>query len=424
MKQTRIHFLIAALLSAAAVGLPSLRGATITVTELGDGYGVQTNLRTALTQANDGDTIEFDPLLGNRDLPVAPILGELVVDKNVTIRWVPTPGYPPYLGIDGMQANRVFHISPGKTVTISGLTIKNGVAPESFPVGGGIYNDHATLTLHDCTISGNKADGGGNGGVGGGIYNDGSWSGGTATLTIVNSTISGNSAWPGGGIYNDGYAGHAILTITNSTLSGNSDNGHNYGGAIVNIGTTTIDGSTLSGNSAGAGGAIYNWQGSTLTITNSTLSGNFCNAYWGHGGAIYYQGGALTIGNTIFQAGPVGDNIYHSHGPATVTSLGYNLSSDSAGGFLTATGDQINTDPKLGPLQNNGGSTLTHLPAADSPAIDGSNPALSMDQRGPGFGRAVNGRSDIGPVEVQAEPSPTPSPTPTPTPRPTPRRPR
>jgi len=125
----------------------------------------------------------------------------------------------------------------------------------------------------------------------------------------------------------------------------------------------------------------------------------------------------VNIGNTIFKAGPSGENIYHVEiAGGGVTSLGYNLSSDNGGGYLTATGDRINTDPKLGPLQNNGGPTFSHLPASDSPAIDGSDPALSMDQRGPGFVRVVNGRADIGAVEVQAAPSPTPSPTATPRP--------
>src|SRR4029077_8498130 len=99
MKHTRILLLIA-LLGAAAVGLPSVRGATITVTELGDGFGVHTNLRQALADANSGDTIEFNPLLGGWNLPLAPVLGQLVVNKSVTIRWVPTVGYLPYLGVD------------------------------------------------------------------------------------------------------------------------------------------------------------------------------------------------------------------------------------------------------------------------------------------------------------------------------------
>lgn len=202
-------------------------------------------------------------------------------------------------------------------------------------------------------------------------------------LTITNGSFNGN----GGGIYND----HATLTVTNSTLSGNS---------------------------ASVGGAIYNWSGSTLTITNTTFSGNFCsNPSWTHGGGIYNEGATLKIGNTIFKAGSSGENIYNVDGiSGGVTSLGYNLSSDDGGGYLTATGDRINTDPKLGPLQNNGGPTFTHLPAADSPAINGSDPAVSMDQRGPGFVRVVNGRADIGAIEVQAAPSPTPTPTPTPRP--------
>ena len=81
------------------------------------------------------------------------------------------------------------------------------------------------------------------------------------------------------------------------------------------------------------------------------------------------------------------------------------MSSDNGGGYLTAINDRINIDPKLGPLQNNGGPTFTHLPAWDSPAVDGSDPAMGMDQRGPGFLRVVNGRADIGAVEVQVFPT-------------------
>src|SRR6266699_1506542 len=127
MKHTRIILLIA-LLGAAAAGLPSARGATITVTEVGDGFDVHTNLRQALADANDGDTIEFDPLIGGRNLPVAPVLGQLVVNKSVTTRWVPTYG---------------------------------NSADASF--GGGIYNDQANLTVSNCTISGNSAGVGGGG---------------------------------------------------------------------------------------------------------------------------------------------------------------------------------------------------------------------------------------------------------------------
>ena len=58
----------------------------------------------------------------------------------------------------------------------------------------------------------------------------------------------------------------------------------------------------------------------------------------------------------------------------TVTSLGYNLSSDDGGGYLTGPGDQINTDPLIGPLQDNGGPTFTHALLPGSPAIDAGDP--------------------------------------------------
>jgi hypothetical protein len=93
-----------------------------------------------------------------------------------------------------------------------------------------------------------------------------------------------------------------------------------------------------------------------------------------------------------------------------MSSLGYNLSSDNGGGSLTATGDQINTDPMLGPLQDNGGSTFTHELLSGSPAINAGDPSFTpppdYDQRGSGFQRVVNGRVDIGAFEVQP---PTPS---------------
>ena len=449
MKHIRILALIA-LLGAAAVGLPSLRGATITVMNTNDnGSG---SLRAAIDSAQDGDTISFDVSVTGT---ITLTSGELLVNKSVTISG---PGAN-MLAVDANHASRVLHIASGKDVTISRLTVTNGLPPDY--LGGGIYNDHATLTVSSCIISGNSTING----IGGGIFNDqgtltvssstlsgnSSWmggginnnwfGGGSATVTITNSTLSGNSGtyggaimnedgtltlsnstvsgnstppgpYAGGGIYNGGFSGPATLAINNSTLNGNSAP---QGGGIVNDlgGTLTITNSTLSGNSAGGypiyiynglGGGIYNAQ--TLTIINSTLSGNSADD---HGGGIYLTspvGNAiLKIGDTILNAGSSGGNIYND-GAAAVTSLGYNLSSDNGGGYLTATGDQINTDPMLGPLQNNGGHTFTHLPASNSPAIDAGDPTLGMDQRGPGFVRVKNGRIDIGAVEAQATPPP------------------
>ena len=58
-------------------------------------------------------------------------------------------------------------------------------------------------------------------------------------------------------------------------------------------------------------------------------------------------------------------------------------------------------NPRLGPLTDNGGRTLTHLPLADSPAIDAGNnlPLFGNDQRGSGFPRVKGAATDIGSVE-------------------------
>ena len=156
MKQTRILLLIA-LLSVGAVGLPSLRGATITVANTGDsGAG---SFRQALANANDGDTINFHSSLNGQMITLTS--GELLVNKSVTVSG---PGSNT-LAVDANHASRVFYIAAGKDVTISGLTITNGSAT---PYGGGIYNDHASLTLSSCIVSGSVAFQG----IGGGIFND------------------------------------------------------------------------------------------------------------------------------------------------------------------------------------------------------------------------------------------------------------
>ena len=319
------------------------------------------SMRQALAIANNGDTINATGISGVITLTT----GELVVNTNVTINGAGAD----VLAVDGNATSRVFHIGPGQTVTISALTMRNGHS--SF--GGGILNNGATLTITNSTLSGNTA------GFGGGTFNAG-------TLTIVNSTISANFAsGDGAGIYN---AGGNMLTITNSTLSDNVAQG--TGVVCVNTGTLQIANSTL--NSAGSGGA-----GGIFNI------------------------GTLQIGDTILNAGASGANISNR---GTVTSLGYNLSSDNGAGLLTGPGDQINTDPLLGPLQDNGGPTFTQALLPGSPAINAGDPTFTpppfYDQRGPGFDRVVNGRIDIGSFEVQeATPTPTPTPTATSTPTPT-----
>ena len=380
--------------------------------------------------------------------------GELLVARSITIAG---PGAK-NLAVNGNNQSRVFHIASGQTVTISGLTITSGHASDS---GGGIYNDHAVLILNDCTISDNSASGN----LGGGIHNDGT-NIGRATLQINNSLITNNS---GGGIYNDAIqAGTATLVINYSTLSNNNNgdaiNNHAWSCTFCGNGTTSVQviNSSITGN---PGGAIYadtgraNCGGScpvTVSISNSTISGNGDGVYNStlsdtvvrnktisdNGSGIYNANGALAasvfnttmsnngveiqnfnapvvvaMSDTIFNVSPGGHSILNDFG--TVTSYGYNVSRDDGGGYLNGPGDQINTDPLLGPLQSNGGPTFTHALLRASPAIDAGDPNFSpppyYDQRGPDFLRVRNDRVDVGSFEVQAGSGPTPTPTPTPT---------
>jgi hypothetical protein len=441
----------------------SARANTITVTNTNDsGPG---SLRQALVDANDGDTINFDPVLVGQSITLTS--AELVIDNSITISG---PGLD-FLSVRATnQFFRIFHVMPGHAVTIDGLTI----GPNSYCDSGcGIFNDQATLTVSNCAVHGNTARDGAAGILSGGsvtimnssvtgntVLYSGSGAGivSGGSLTIMNSRISGNFA--GKGIFNGGgIAASGTVTISNSTISGNSVTVS--GGGIYNTGAATITNSTISGNFAGGGypfpngpgfgGGIYNSSDAMLTITNSTVSGNSvlttdsgpgCGGGIGNSGPLQIanttisdnsatngggicNGSALEIESTILNAGASGQNIFNDGG--TIASNGYNVSSDDGSGYLTGTGDQTNTDPILGPLQDNGGPTRTHRPFPGSPAIDAGDPGFTpppfYDQRGPGFDRVVNGRIDIGSFEVQEGKPPPPSPTPTPTltPTPTPR---
>jgi hypothetical protein len=389
------------------------------------------SLRQALVDAHDGDTINF-AVTGT----IVLTSGGFVIDKRVTISG---PG-PDRLSIDGNQTNFqcVFGVADSNTVTISGLTVTNGNC--------GMYSDHASLTVNNCVVTANK----GHSSLGGVGINDargptapverrndcdareayGERPAGFATLTIANcvisdnsgsgvenlsasvtiidSTISGNFTdnsqggfGEGGGIYTSGVKFPGNLTVINSTISGNFAS-FNGGGIASGLSGLTIVNSTISGNSTGDpdngyGGGIAADGGGVvppaLTITNSTVGGNSSAICGG------VCGGTVEIENTILNANASG-NI-----DGTVTSHGYNISSDDGGGHLNGPGDQINTDPLLGPLRNHGGPTLTHMPRRGSPAIDAGDPNFSPppdhDQRGACFLRVFGPRIDVGSVETQ-----------------------
>ena len=278
-------------------------------------------------------------------------------------------------------------------LTLTNSTISDNTASDS---GGGIVSasDAGSITLTNSTISGNTAT------LGGGIMNQ-------VALILTNSTVSGNTAQEsGGGIWSNRSA-----TLTNSTISNNTSNS-NGGGIMVRGGTLNLISSTIAGNTARLGGGIFNDR-QTVTLTNSTVSGN--TGLFGVGGIYNDGGGTLHVANSTISAnvglGLLSDgnvefvNTIIANSPlgpdcgGGFTSLGHNLDSDGTCNLTDPT-DLPNTDPLLGPLQDNGGPTLTHALLPGSPAIDAGDDdaAPTTDQRG--VPRPQGETSDIGAYEV------------------------
>ena len=298
----------------------------------------------------------------------------------------------------------------GAPVTIEGSNIFSNSARD----GGGIYNFfNSSVTLNGSTLHDNKASR-----FGGGIFNNN-----TGTATLTNVTLSGNSAAiiGGGGLDNEGTA-----TLTDVTLSGNSAGN---GGGLLNFFNATLTNVTLSSNSATfSGGGIYNGNGTAAVLTNVTLSGNSATfngggIYNGNGTAVLtnvtlsgnsaqlgggifhkgmFSGQTLTLKSSIVANSPKGGNCFlEAYSVTSITSNGFNLSGDtSCISFLNQVSDRNNQGTLLGPLANNGGPTLTHLPQAGSPAIDNGSGCPATDQRG--AARPVGPACDIGAVEYGA----------------------
>ena len=307
----------------------------------------------------------------------------------------------------GTAAFRIFDVSPGGTLTLSSLTLSNGLADNGVQGGGGIYS-HGTLSVAGSTFTGNSSPAT-TGTSGGAIDSSG-------TLSVTTSTFTGNSAQEGGGVFNQKtatisgstfsgnratiYGGGALLnaacteTVMADTFTGNSGPG---GGAIDNDTSLTIGDSTFVNNTAGGngGGAVQNFG--TTTIKQSTLSGN-TSPYGAD--ILNYTGYTLSISMSIVGGGLGGSNC---GGQAPITDGGYNIDTGTSCGFSAAAHSMSSTQPQLDALASNGGPTQTMAVAAGSHAIDAIPAATagctgSTDQRG--VTRPQGSGCDIGAYEV------------------------
>jgi CSLREA domain-containing protein len=403
------------------------QAATLTVTTASDPdngtgsclTGGGCSLREAVNQADvdGGDLISLPP--GTYTLDHT--LGALSFTASATLVGSAATG----TRISGGGATQILTVASPASVGIDFVTLEDGDAGGG-QGGAALVNAGAALTLTGDVLSGNSAN------QAGAVEDQG-------TLDIEGSAMSSNASTnDGGAIHLDGSgASSADATIHDSTFTDN--NAGQTGGAIrVQSSTTgsastslTLTRSTLTGNTAGTnGGALEDSNGSSgasVSISDATFEGNTAAA----------NGGALDIGNgptadsiindTIFANGtgpggqggdvalgaspnkPIFENTIVADGVSptgpdcngSVQSAGHNLTDSSQCRFVGApTGfDMVNTDPMLGPLQDNGGPTETMALLPGSPAIDaGLNSGCpATDQRG--LARPQGAACDIGAYE-------------------------
>jgi uncharacterized protein (TIGR03118 family) len=150
---------------------------TLTVTNNSDtGVPGDGSLRGEIAAAQGGDTIQFAYTLLRQTITLTN--GELAISKSLNIEGFGAP----WLTVSGNNASRVFDVSGSTTnVTISGLTIADGLATATTAVGpfgpvtlgGGILNQGAHVTLSNVVMADNQAVGTQNGYVQTNLVSDG-----------------------------------------------------------------------------------------------------------------------------------------------------------------------------------------------------------------------------------------------------------
>ncbi|MCL4176581.1 MAG: immunoglobulin domain-containing protein, partial [Verrucomicrobia bacterium] len=356
-------------------------------------------IQTQVDAAAPGTTIS---------IPAGQYQEKLVIPKDLWLRGES----PASTLLDGGFSGTVIVVSNGVNVTLSDLSVMNGRTTNELQ-GGGIHNQ-GTLVVSNCVITGNSAL------DGGGILNMG-------TLRIEATTISSNTASLGGALQN-----LRLSALFNSTLS---DNLALSGGAVYNrFGTNALTQCTVSGNIAfsGNGGGVFNravleFQACTVAFNTATSTTPETDG-WG-GGVFSACGPEVSIPENPRPVVYSRNSLYAENTAASTTghdfrgqwmTLGHNLV--GSGDFTlpgctdiltTNPNDRLSANPALGPLQDNGGMSMTHAlihTVTPNPAIDaGSSTDLpSTDQRGlprisDGDGNRILA-SDIGSFEYQNTP--------------------
>ena len=424
-----------ALVCLALLGVES-RAETYTVTETADSHWPNPDptilsLRMALSKANQHPGLDLVVIpKGTYTLTIPGsgddnnLSGDLDIRDSVIIQGAG----PDKTIIDGNALDRVFDLpydgyNPSEiTVFMSNLTIQNGKLTQVMgglvEGGGGINNQHK-LYLSNVVVRNNTVEGAGGGGienkqdltlykvvlrenivtgetsncVGGGIVNIGS-------LVVTDTTVSGNRADRGGGLFN---AGLVTATIKRSLFT---DNQARAGSALLAYGTLELVNSTIHGNNftLAGGGECALAVVETATVSFCTITDNLTTETGRSSGLCVSSTAQLTLHGTILAGNkrfgtPTKKNCTFFTPPISAT---YNLEDTDTCNFSIDT-NLSNTDPRVGPLQDNGGPTQTRALSADGPAIDyvKINTGVTMDQRS--FTRPVGPWADVGAYEYERD---------------------
>ena len=336
-----------------ALPLPPAWGAATFCVNPGGTGGCFSSIQAAVDAASPGTTIDV----------AAGTYAEIVQvrTRNLTIR--------------GSGASATTLTGPGMPGCPVALCVDAKASIEQMAITG-VYagsNFKPRVVLRNVLLTGSSREGL--------IVNPG------AKVDLVQSTVSGN---PGGGISNAG-----TLVVLDSTIRGNAKTvGFALGAGIINGKRAKIVSSTISGNSAAGCAGILNMGShndrATLHLERSTIADNHATA--GDGGGmcnndVLVVRDSIVADNTATGAGAdCADSGVYRPGFLVKVS-GTSLIEDPAGCTTVVPGSALllSADPLLGPLQDNGGPTLTHALAPGSPALGVLTKPASCrkpDQRG------------------------------------------
>jgi predicted outer membrane repeat protein len=348
------------------------------------------SLRAALA-ASSTDIVLFDPPLSGQTITLTS--GQLTPSRGVGIDATRlASGLTISGGSNGDNVlepgeSRLFDIPAGMALALRGLNLINGIADPAMnnaTGAGGAIRNSGQLTLDLCAISACRAR------FGGAINSSG-------VLTARRSTFQQNTATFGGAIHS---AENGVLTVAESTFLMNT--AHDRGGAVLQNdadsppGHPTFTRCTFHGNAAVRGGAVNSF--SLTNLTHCTLSGNSASGLGGGGGGVLASAtSVVNLTNCVVAGNNGASPDLGIEGTGTYTTAGVNLVGDLTGSGLSAGPTLLTGDPRLAPIADYGGPTLTRALLPTSPARNATTFFVDYsDQRG----FPIVGLRDLGAYEA------------------------